>query len=65
METISMLKEYLEIREVESYTTLKKSAIYAQMKIAGFPLPHQLEGIRKNIWRRSEIEAWMEKKLSK
>jgi len=59
-----MNKEYLEISEVEEYTTLKRGTIYLQMKNGGFPQPHQLEDIRRNIWRKSEIDVWMEKKLS-
>lgn len=59
-----MLKEYLDLREVESYTSLKRTTIYLQMKIGDFPPPVQLKGVRRNIWRRNEISAWMEKKIS-
>lgn len=59
-----MLKEYLDLREVESYTSLKRTTIYVQIKIGGFPSPVQLKGVRRNIWRRNEIETWMKNKIS-
>lgn len=53
----------LRIAEVSKKTTLAKSTIWAKMAQGKFPKPTKLsESI--NVWRESDIDAWIESHFS-
>ena len=55
-----MQDEYLRRRDVEKLTGFGTSSIYRLMGQGKFPLPYQT-GARAVRWRKSDIDAWMEK----
>ncbi|AGF77239.1 putative transcriptional regulator [Desulfocapsa sulfexigens DSM 10523] len=45
--------------EVEAVTGLKRSTIYARIKMGTFPAPVQL-GPKSVAWKSSDIQSWIE-----
>lgn len=50
----------LRMKEVEHWTGLKRSALYARIRAGSFPPPHSLSG-RCSRWRADQVAIWVEK----
>ncbi|HCW20357.1 AlpA family phage regulatory protein [Achromobacter sp.] len=44
---------------VTAMTSMSVTQLYSAMSKDGFPLPYQL-GLRRVVWKRAEVLAWME-----
>ena len=54
----------LRIADVSRKTTLAKSTIWLKMAQGDFPKPTKLSPAI-NVWKESDIDAWIEGKFSK
>lgn len=50
----------LRMTEVEHWTGLKRSSLYARIRAGSFPAPHSLSG-RCSRWRADAVATWVEK----
>lgn len=57
-----MSKRFINLPAVENKTALKKSSIYAKVKIGDFPAPIKL-GV-KTVWIESDIDSWMDGQIN-
>ncbi len=53
----------LTIDEVIKITTLGRTTIHNHLRMGTFPLPIKM-GLRKNRWRQSDIQEWMDSRES-
>jgi len=53
----------MTIDDVERLTTLKKSTIYRMQKDGDFPVARRL-GAKMVRWKRSEIQAWLDRRTA-
>lgn len=53
------IDKVLRLPQVEDSTGLKKSTIYAKIKLNEFPAPLDLGGGRRG-WRQSHVQAWID-----
>lgn len=51
-------EELLRLPEVMRKVGLRKTAIYARMRLREFPKPVAI-GVRARAWRASDIEQWI------
>lgn len=56
-------QELMTIDDVERLTTLKKSTIYRMQKDGDFPVARRL-GAKMVRWKRSEIQAWLDRRTA-
>ena len=49
----------LRMKEVEHWTGLKRSSLYARIRAGSFPPPHALSG-RCSRWRADQVALWVE-----
>jgi prophage regulatory protein len=54
----------MRLNELTSVTGLKRSAIYARIRVGDFP-PPVLIGQRAVAWRESEVETWISDRPTK
>jgi len=54
-----MNSDFLERNQVLKYLRISAPTLYRWMERRGFPRPLR-PGARRRIWRRSEIDAWLE-----
>jgi len=55
--------QFLKLDEVITMTTLSRGSIYRLMAKNKFPKQHEIAD-RRSVWLKSDIEAWMEEKVS-
>ncbi len=53
------MDRFLNLREVETATSLKKSKIYDMISKGAFPPPVKVTGFR-SAWPACEIQEWMD-----
>ena len=53
----------LTLREVESYTSLKKSTIYNLISVERFPAPVPVTD-RRRAWVASDVQAWVGRRIA-
>jgi prophage regulatory protein len=58
-----LMCQILGLHEVESAVNLKKSSLYAMIRRGEFPAQVSL-GRRKAGWRSTDIEQWIESRIS-
>lgn len=54
-----MLNRLMNIAEVCMATTLSEPNIYKWMRENRFPKPLKISEIKRNVWRESTIENWI------
>jgi prophage regulatory protein len=54
----------LSLRDVEFVTALKKSTIYAKMRLGEFPKSIRLTD-RRRAWLSSEIQTWIANRVAR
>ena len=55
--------QFLKLDEVITMTTLSRGSIYRLIAKNKFPKQHEIAD-RRSVWLKSDIEAWMEEKVS-
>lgn len=57
------MQRVIKIKEVSARSAKSKSAIYDDVAKGKFPKPIKI-GARASGWLESEVEAWLEKRIS-
>lgn len=57
-----MTSRLLKLHHVEERVGMKKSSIYAAIKVGTFPAPVSL-GARSSAWVEMEIEQWIQDRI--
>ena len=52
------MDRFITLTEAERLTSLRKSQLYAMMKIGTFPRSYKLTSRRRG-WRESDIQGWI------
>ncbi|WP_137681145.1 helix-turn-helix transcriptional regulator [Aurantiacibacter suaedae] len=58
-----MSEHLLDIAEVERRVGIKRAAIYKRIRTGNFPRQVRLIGVRKSLWKSSEIAKWVDSQL--
>lgn len=58
LELPSGFERWLNITHVMELTSLSESTVYRMIERDEFPAGYKIRGLRRRIWKESDVEAW-------